>query len=933
MAPKHGFGMSRSSSLNPHNAAGKTPELSGLPPDLVIRIISFLPVPDLKTVACASRRLKILAYNDDVYEHKLRVLGVLSATDINTGPTSGANAPTQEEEAEAAAVNKLSVKLKQLPGGNLLPAGTKYLETGTLWGGLNQPRDEELISFSPEPKENGSGSDDDKSSGDSKKEDGAGAGSSKEGEPAETTGDTSSSTTTSNSTTSTTATTQKITAGLPQQSQLKKSALTIGAGGLKAANRSNSNLTIGAMKKDRQTVSQRLKGVRPREAFKNIYIDLCPYYLDFKSHQQDSKVFKEGKDLIETATLLRRLRLFSKAKFITNMDEVNFALETTIEWFESMILGQFEKAYDNKNIAEMKRNATAAYELNGGSACVQLFISKNPIFFDHTFNPSLVASKLPSPEANGGNPAGYALADEFAKFMDHTLTSCRTQATLVGKVFNPEMDAMTAFVSKVFEDSINEYLAAVLKTAKEREGVGIYLHTLATSVHCCIQFLEYISTAEMGVAVHTEKIKESIAAVFKPFTDGYMQMELDFMSKKFDTELAKWNNRKDRGKKKNLAYLADAEKTQAHKRQVMSVMKSVIFAPVAIGKSLMGGGKNKAQTQALLEDADLDLDGNSNSPRDDNVTYYLDDGDSMGSLVSLELCLHLMHTNKESLGRCLVITSIMDMSLIRPNVSKVFIKCLEAVGTRHMSPAFNKAINRLSNSTPIDNWTDGSSVAVNMDSLQFFELIHIADLIHQMVDVYFAEDIKPWIDEYDFLSDIMVEKKSFDRMSDDNVAGGMDKAIQVLINQLDHILCKGQDPADYNPPANKNVYDLKATATCKTAIACLNSHVKLLQGVANKDTLEVFFGELGIRFFHDLNSYYEWALSLRVSAVARLFLVLKEVGNLFLADGSVELKNMVHDAERYQGVLRLEEIYELMQARTDYKKIQKYVESKECIIQ
>lgn len=30
---------------------------------------------------------------------------------------------------------------------------------------------------------------------------------------------------------------------------------------------------------------------------------------------------------------------------------------------------------------------------------------------------------------------------------------------------------------------------------------------------------------------------------------------------------------------------------------------------------------------------------------------------------------------------------------------------------------------------------------VNLDSLQFFELIHIADLLQQMVDVYYTEDI------------------------------------------------------------------------------------------------------------------------------------------------------------------------------------------------
>ena len=85
-------------------------------------------------------------------------------------------------------------------------------------------------------------------------------------------------------------------------------------------------------------------------------------------------------------------------------------------------------------------------------------------------------------------------------------------------------------------------------------------------------------------------------------------------------------------------------------------------------------------------------------------------------------------------------------------------------------------------------------------------------------------------------------------------------------------------------------------------------------------------------FLSDLNRYYEWASNLRVGSVARLFLVLKELGNLFLADGGQQLKDLVHDAERYQGALRPEEIYELLASRTDYKKIQKHVESKECIV-
>ena len=36
---------------------------------------------------------------------------------------------------------------------------------------------------------------------------------------------------------------------------------------------------------------------------------------------------------------------------------------------------------------------------------------------------------------------------------------------------------------------------------------------------------------------------------------------------------------------------------------------------------------------------------------------------------------------------------------------------------------------------------------------------------------------------------------------------------------------------------------------CRDVVACLNAHTRLLNGVTNKDTLEVFFGEVGVRLF------------------------------------------------------------------------------------
>ena len=329
----------------------------------------------------------------------------------------------------------------------------------------------------------------------------------------------------------------------------KKSSLTIGAGGLRGAviagSESSKNLaSLSTTRSPSGKLVRQSSGLphrAARDAFKRIYSELSPYYVDFRKRGKDSRVFRDFKDLIEIATVLRRLKLFGNAKFIEDYEDINFALDTTMEWFESMILAQFDRAYDKDDVEEMKRNAFAAYQLNGGAACVQLCISKNPIFFDHTFNPSLVATKLPPP-SNGEDHRGYALADDFASFMDHMLNNCKKQAHIVSQVFPPDINAMTLFVNRVFEDSIAEYLGAVLETARNGEDMTIYLHTLATAVYCCNQFLDFISNIP-NVPVEAERVAKAIRGVFRPYTDAYLMQELEHMERMFNVELSKWNKR------------------------------------------------------------------------------------------------------------------------------------------------------------------------------------------------------------------------------------------------------------------------------------------------------------------------------------------------------------------------------------------------------
>jgi recyclin-1 len=88
--------------------------------------------------------------------------------------------------------------------------------------------------------------------------------------------------------------------------------------------------------------------------------------------------------------------------------------------------------------------------------------------------------------------------------------------------------------------------------------------------------------------------------------------------------------------------------------------------------------------------------------------------------------------------------------------------------------------------------------------VQFFELVHIGDMIQSIVQVYFDKELvrcvapfslrrypmsltphqTPHVDLTDFLNPVVREKKRFENLLDDSVAKGLNAGIEVLMNQV-----------------------------------------------------------------------------------------------------------------------------------------------------
>ncbi|KAG6909572.1 hypothetical protein DXG01_016822 [Tephrocybe rancida] len=342
-------------------------------------------------------------------------------------------------------------------------------------------------------------------------------------------------------------------------------------------------------------------------------------------------------------------------------------------------------------------------------------------------------------------------------------------------------------------------------------------------------------------------------------------------------------------------------------------------------------------------------------------------------LLSLDVALSLIHADREALKRVETFAGYPGHygHRVRDTIEEVFVLMLSAVGIQHLGKGFARATEQMRAYKPAEHASSEEGVA---PLLQFFELVHVGDTIQSMVQVYFDKELwlTEWdlqahhIDRTDFLNGVVREKKRFENALDDSVAGGLNAGTEVLMAQVEHIILTLTGPREYYP--EDGPLDLGPTRGCAEAIRCLEMHCRLLKGSTSKEVLEVFYQEVGIRLIAcvlslligirelmgflggdnrilqkhikrqiislnggfrviaDLNNYYSFISSLKVPAIVSDFSHLKMLGHVYVVEDAKDLAQIVRDVTRYGGAYRPEDIYEFIQRRSDWKKIEKTVD-------
>ncbi|PFH53495.1 hypothetical protein AMATHDRAFT_73316 [Amanita thiersii Skay4041] len=424
-----------------------------------------------------------------------------------------------------------------------------------------------------------------------------------------------------------------------------------------------------------------------------------------------------------------------------------------------------------------------------------------------------------------------------------------------------------------------------------------------------------------------------------------------------------------------------ASNPAALKRNVLASFTNVLLLPVtivprtvgvvggAIGGAFRSGTGSNKSTSGIGMLNPIKWSGNgaatgyskSNGVDDETVFDIGDDSDNqeegnidmsnnalrisnLDLLLSLDVALELIHADREALKRVEIFSGYPGHygHRVRDTIEEVFILMLQAMGERHVTIGFTRATERMTEYKPAEH-EETTSVA---PLLQFFELVHIGDTIQSMVQVYFDKELAPHIDKTDFLNAVVREKKKFENALDDAVAAGLNSGTELLMNQVEHIILTRTKPREYYPPEDAPL-ELGPTKGCTEAIKCLEMHCKLLKGSTSKEVLDVFHQEVGLRLISilqkhikrqivslsggfqviaDLNTYHAFISSLKVPSIAAEFSHLKMLGHVYVVEDAKDLAQIVRDVQRYGGAYRPEDIYEFIQRRSDWKKIEKIVD-------
>ncbi|QVM12445.1 F-box protein: endocytic membrane traffic, recycling ReCYcling 1 [Coccidioides posadasii str. Silveira] len=706
---------------------------------------------------------------------------------------------------------------------------------------------------------------------------------------------------------------------------------------------------------------------KAREEYGKVHAVLFPFYKDIIKSQEttDCLVFKTYHEPEQQAQLLSQLISFAKSDRAVGWEERNRQLSNVVADFETAALREFRNGYETGDVdGLMQRYAHVLVTLNGGHAAIELFIHHNNIM---TQKPDF------------GNPmdclkTSAVSLEHTQAFLTRLRVAVNEEISIIDRCFSNCSGITTPFLAKVSKGILSPYFSALFDEVHARNP-NSYLQAVSGTYVQSRNFVRGLNKIKDPAEDFDEATNKMVMEIFEPHVELYLAEELDLFRKHSEDIVSDWDRQLSEQAASTESFYMSNINRQADKKDFLTSFKKVLMAPVNIFPGFSKSGTEKADNlNKSTESLGSMVTSHSNrsstivvpvtipqAPTEAPTTELAAKAAIMNAklegirtLFSIEVALNLVHAAKSSLERASQFVKIQGElgKAARSQCEAIFVSLLQILGHQHVIAGFDKAVGHLSAYDPRQH---NAKEKTGVEPLvTFLELVNVGDLILQMVDVFYEQELvgARLTDRNDFLNPAVKEKKRFEQLLDERVAAGLNKGINALMDEVEYILATKQTALDFNPESadpNSQTVDIGPSDAAKSIVQIVSSHTQMLVGSTDKSMLDVFNQEVGLRLFgalckhlkrqrisvmgsirliSDMNHYFTFIQSMKNDELLLYFTALRELSQVYLIDpsDSKEMATIIADVDRFKGILRAEEVYEFAERRADWYQVKRDVE-------
>ena len=615
------------------------------------------------------------------------------------------------------------------------------------------------------------------------------------------------------------------------------------------------------------TVLSTIQSVRgaARTEYSRVYATLHPFYKDAVRAKvpSNAKIFRVYRHPDEQAKMLAQIIRFVRSHPSSIPRGRESAILDMVTAFEGAVFREFEQGLDVGDVeGRMKKYAQVLITLNGGQRAVDTFLSKNALFKQ---GPSFIDS------IDWTKPSNTNVLESFSAYFSRLATAVDLQLSITERVFPSSLEVMSILLERLVKEIIRPSLRAVFDGAYRRTD-ETFLRIFSGTYHHCLQFASFLKPLDCSSGSLRAQLDCHFSNTYAPYFESYLKRELELFEQGSRDEVAGWEQQLSQQQASVDSMYMSSISRQAAKKDFLSSFKNIILAPVTAfpvftrSASTKATGKGEpAEHVHTSSVASPPGPGSSASPGEPTTELAAKAEimksrlEHIKSLFSLEVTLNLVQMAKASLERTAVFADAPGQLQIRArqHCEKVFVVLVSTLGSQHVKTGFEKAIEHLLSYKPHEESMHDKSAGV-APLVTFLELVNVGDLIQQMLDVFCEQELVAagLIDSGDFMSPAMKEKKRFEYMLDDRVAAGLNRGIEVLMAEVEHICSTTQKAENFNPGASGSTsFDptsTEPTDTARKVVELVSAHTQMLVGSTEKNVLDVFNQEVGLRLFATL---------------------------------------------------------------------------------